>query len=66
MAGLTSLLNLARDALGAQSFGLDVTGQNVSNVNTPGYVRRDAILQARPAGTATAAAQRTAATEADR
>ena len=53
MAGLNSLLSIARDALGAQSFGLDVTGQNVSNVNTPGYVRRDAILQSRTAGTAT-------------
>ncbi len=53
MAGLNSLLSIARDALGAQSFGLDVTGQNVSNVNTPGYVRRDVILQSRTAGTAT-------------
>jgi flagellar hook-associated protein 1 FlgK len=53
MAGLNSLLSLTKDALGAQSYGLDVTGQNVSNVNTPGYVRREAILQSRAAGTAT-------------
>ena len=44
MASLTQLLYTARDALSAQSFGLGVTGQNVSNANTPGYVRRDAML----------------------
>ena len=50
---LNSLLGLARDALAAQSYGLDVTGQNVNNVNTPGYVRRDAMLVARPVGVET-------------
>lgn len=49
--GLSDVLNTARDALAAQTLGLSVTGQNVSNVNTPGYVRRDAILQSRPLGT---------------
>src|SRR5262245_50309251 len=43
--GLNGLLGLARDALTAQAFALDVVGQNVSNVNTPGYVRRDANLE---------------------
>ncbi len=28
----------------AQRFGLDVAGQNIANVNTPGYVRRALIL----------------------
>ena len=41
---LNDILNTARDALGAQQFGLGVTGQNVANVNTPGYARRSAIL----------------------
>ncbi len=50
MTGLSSLLYTARDALAAQSFGLAITGQNVSNVNTEGYVRRDPLLQARPLG----------------
>lgn len=45
--GINDLLSIARDALAAQSFGVDVTGQNVSNVNTPGYVRRSALLEAR-------------------
>lgn len=48
--GLTDVLRTARDALAAQTLGLSVTGQNVSNVNTPGYVRREAILQATPLG----------------
>ena len=48
--GLNGLLGLARDALAAQSFALDVTGQNVANVNTPGYVRRSPVLETRIAG----------------
>lgn len=50
MPGLNDILNTARDALTAQSYGLGVTGQNVANVNTEGYVRRSAILQAQPLG----------------
>lgn len=50
MPGLTDILHTARDALAAQSYGLGVTGQNVANVNTPGYVRRSAVLQAQPLG----------------
>lgn len=34
----------------AQTFGLTVTGQNVANVNTPGYVRRQAVLETREMG----------------
>lgn len=48
--GLTDILNTARDAMAAQTFGLTVTGQNVSNVNTPGYVRRQALLETRDMG----------------
>jgi len=50
MAGLTQLLNVARDALTAQSYGLNVTGQNISNASTPGYVRRVAVLQTQNLG----------------
>ncbi|MEN9580591.1 MAG: hypothetical protein RJA70_3600 [Pseudomonadota bacterium] len=50
MAGLTDILRTARDALAAQSYGLTVTGQNVANVNTEGYVRRRALLQPQPLG----------------
>lgn len=54
MAGLSSLLSTARDALSAQSFGLNVTGQNISNASTPLYVRREAVLENRVMGTLTA------------
>ena len=48
--GITDILNTARDAMAAQTFGLTVTGQNVANVNTPGYVRRQALLETRDMG----------------
>jgi flagellar hook-associated protein 1 FlgK len=53
MGALTQLMYTARDALSAQSYGLNVTGQNITNVNTPGYVRREALLETRALGTAT-------------
>lgn len=40
MSDLLSSLSAATRALDAQRFGLDVTGQNIANVNTPGYSRR--------------------------
>ncbi len=52
MAGLSDILNTARDAISAQSYGLGVTGQNVANVNTPGYARRRANLESLPLGDA--------------
>ena len=39
-SGLTDALT----ALNAARYGLDVTGQNISNANTPGYVRQRADL----------------------
>jgi flagellar hook-associated protein 1 len=48
--GLSDILNTARDAMTAQSFALSVTGQNVANVNTPGYVRRTAEIVTRDMG----------------
>jgi len=39
-SGLTNALT----ALNAARYGLDVTGQNISNANTPGYVRQRAEL----------------------
>ena len=47
---LFSLLNIARDGLQAQSAGVTVSGQNVTNANTPGYVRRRVLLETRTAG----------------
>lgn len=35
-----SILNTARQGLNAAQAGMDVTGQNVANLNTPGYTRQ--------------------------
>ncbi|MBF0456334.1 MAG: flagellar hook-associated protein FlgK [Nitrospirae bacterium] len=43
--GLTALMSIANSALTAMTQALDVTGNNISNVNTPGYNQQNAILQ---------------------
>jgi flagellar hook-associated protein 1 len=48
MSGLLDSLSMAARALSAQSFGLDVAGQNIANVNTPGYSHRMALFAAVP------------------
>lgn len=53
---LLGILNSARDGLLAQSAGVAVAGQNVTNANTPGYVRRGVILQSRTLGAQSPAA----------
>jgi flagellar hook-associated protein 1 len=45
VSGLFGALSAATRALEAQRYGLEVTGQNIANVNTPGYARREAILR---------------------
>ena len=40
MSSLFASLNVARQALQAQQVGLDVTQNNIANVNTPGYARQ--------------------------
>lgn len=46
MSDLFSSLTSASRALDAQRLGLDVAGQNIANVNTPGYARRVVDLTA--------------------
>ena len=43
MSGLFESLTSASNALNAHRLGLDVTGQNMANINTVGYSRR--VLQ---------------------
>jgi flagellar hook-associated protein 1 FlgK len=45
VSGLFGTLTATSRALEAQSYGLDVTGQNIANVNTPGYARREVVLR---------------------
>jgi flagellar hook-associated protein 1 FlgK len=42
------VLDIGKSALAAQRAAIDVTGQNISNVNTPGYSRQTAILETAP------------------
>ncbi len=42
MSGITSTLNIAKSAIAAQQYGLNVTGHNISNVNNPDYSRQNA------------------------
>lgn len=42
MSGLSSTLNIAKSAIAAQQYGLNVTGHNIANVNNPNYSRQDA------------------------
>src|SRR5215468_6238892 len=42
------MLRNASRALEAQRFGLDVTGQNLANVNTVGYTRRSVLYEEVP------------------
>jgi flagellar hook-associated protein 1 FlgK len=46
VSGLFTSLTSASRALDAQRYGLDVAGQNIANVNTPGYARRTVDLSA--------------------
>ena len=46
MSGINSLLDIGRSALTAYQRALTVTGQNISNLNTPGYTRQQAVLTA--------------------
>ena len=47
MSGLGLLLNIAKDALSAQRYGMDVTAHNISNVNTEGYSRQRTVYEAK-------------------
>ena len=50
MSSLTALLGTLQDGLSAQQASLDVTGQNITNVSTPGYVDRNAVLEEQAGG----------------
>jgi len=45
---LFSSIQLANNALRAQQIGLQVVGQNISNANTPGYIREELVLTPGP------------------
>ena len=45
MSGILGLMDIAKRALAANQLGVEVTGNNISNVNTPGYSRQRAIFE---------------------
>jgi flagellar hook-associated protein 1 FlgK len=50
MAGLFGALSSTAGALDAQQVALEAVGQNLANVNTPGYARREVLLAEVPPG----------------
>lgn len=52
MSGITAVLNSARNALLAQQVAMEVTSQNIANVNTLGYSRQRALLESMATSTA--------------
>jgi flagellar hook-associated protein FlgK len=44
MAGINASLNIARNAIAAQQYGISVAGHNISNVNTENYSRQSVLL----------------------
>ncbi|MBW2642767.1 MAG: flagellar hook-associated protein FlgK [Deltaproteobacteria bacterium] len=49
MSGLGMVLNIAKGALAAQQYAMNVTGHNIANVNTEGYSRQSPILEPKQA-----------------
>ena len=45
MSSISSTIETARSALRAQQIALNVTGDNIANVNTPGYSRKTPNLK---------------------
>jgi flagellar hook-associated protein 1 FlgK len=45
---LFSSIQLANNSLRANQIGLQVTGQNIANANTPGYIREEVVLSPAP------------------
>ncbi|MBW2000922.1 MAG: flagellar hook-associated protein FlgK [Deltaproteobacteria bacterium] len=47
MSGLGLILSIAKDALAAQQYSIDVTAHNIANVNTSGYSKQSLVYEAR-------------------
>lgn len=48
MAGISTVLNIGTQALQASQVGIQVTGQNIANVNTEGYSRQRVLFEDNP------------------
>ena len=45
MSGINSILDIGKGALFTHQLGIDITGHNIANVNTPGYSRQRLLLE---------------------
>jgi flagellar hook-associated protein 1 len=45
MSALGAIFNIAGSALSVQKYGIEVTANNIANVNTPGYTRQSPLLE---------------------
>jgi len=48
MGGILDILHLGSNGIGAARRGMHVTGENITNVNTPGYHRREVLMEPAP------------------
>ncbi len=48
MSGLTNVLNISKNSLFTNQKTIEITGNNIANVNTPGYSRQEATLTPSP------------------
>ena len=47
MAGLVSVLSIAKDALGVQQHAMEVASHNIANVDTAGYSKQRSVMEAK-------------------
>jgi len=48
MAGISSILNIMREAMMAQQKAMQVTSHNIANADTPGYTRQTLVFESNP------------------
>lgn len=45
MSGIFNIFNIGREALYVNQAGIQVTGNNIANINTPGYARQRVVIK---------------------
>ena len=61
MMSLNSAMQIASSGVSAYQTAINVTSENISNVNTPGYTTQTAVLETAPSRPLQAACSRGAA-----
>jgi len=50
--GISTIFDIASSGIAAQRLAIEVTGENIANVNTTGYSRQEVVLENRPVNSA--------------